>query len=105
VASSNAAFFRGAKDDHDEAFRILPSRRSSVAAFFRPRAGVAMTQAELRKQISIFITLSDWKAIRQEAARRQIPMTELCRQWMSRDMQKLRSDRSADAVDAAQGDC
>lgn len=63
-----------------------------------------MTQAELRKQISIFITLSDWKAIRQEAARRQIPMTELCRQWMSRDLQKLRSDRAADAIDASQSE-
>lgn len=48
-----------------------------------------MPQAEIRKQISIFITLTDWKAIRQEAARRRIPMTELCRRWMSRDLQKL----------------
>ncbi len=48
-----------------------------------------MPQTELRKQISIFISLSDWKAIRQEAARRRIPMTELCRQWMSRDLQRL----------------
>ena len=45
----------------------------------------------LRKQISIFLPLSDWKAIRLEAARQKIPMTELCRRWMKQDMEKLRS--------------
>lgn len=44
---------------------------------------------ELRKQISIFVPLSDWKAIRMEAARRRIPMTELCRRWMRRDIERL----------------
>jgi len=37
---------------------------------------------ELRKQISIFVPISDWRAIRLEAARLRIPVTELCRQWM-----------------------
>ena len=46
--------------------------------------------AELRKQISIFVPLSDWKAIRHEAARLQIPMTELCRRWMKLDLERLR---------------
>jgi hypothetical protein len=49
-----------------------------------------MPDIELRKQISIFVKLSDWKAIRLEAARRRIPMTELCRQWMKRDLEQLR---------------
>jgi hypothetical protein len=38
-----------------------------------------MPQLELRKQVSIFLPLSDWRAIRREAARLRIPMTELCR--------------------------
>lgn len=47
--------------------------------------------SEIRKQISIFLPLSDWKAIRLEAARQKIPMTELCRRWMKSDMQRIRS--------------
>lgn len=54
-----------------------------------------MPSAELRKQISIFVTLSDWKAIREEAARRRIPMTELCRRWMHPDLTRLRRDRTS----------
>ena len=37
---------------------------------------------EFRKQISLFLPLSEWKAVRREAARRRIPMTELCREWL-----------------------
>ncbi|MCA9075389.1 MAG: hypothetical protein KDA93_10170 [Planctomycetaceae bacterium] len=49
-----------------------------------------MPTPEIRKQISIFVPISDWKAIRQEAARKRIPMTELCRQWMHPSLTKLR---------------
>lgn len=49
-----------------------------------------MATAEIRKQISIFVPLSDWRAIRFEAARQRIPMTELCRRWMKRDLDRLR---------------
>ena len=45
---------------------------------------------ELKKQISIFVPLSDWKAIRHEAARLRIPITELCRRWMQSDLERLR---------------
>jgi hypothetical protein len=48
-----------------------------------------MKTAQLRKQISIFIPISDWRAIRQEAARLGIPITELCRRWMKADLQRL----------------
>ena len=50
---------------------------------------------QLRKQISIFLPLADWKAIRLEAARQKIPMTELCRRWMKQDMEKLRTQQNA----------
>ncbi len=49
-----------------------------------------MLNTRLRKQISIFIPLSDWKAIRMEAARMKIPMTELCRRWMKADLTELK---------------
>lgn len=45
---------------------------------------------EIRKQISIFVPISDWRAIRLEAARRRIPITELCRQWMRPHVRELR---------------
>lgn len=43
----------------------------------------------IRKQISIFVSINDWKRIRQEAARLQIPMTELCRRWMKPKLDQL----------------
>lgn len=49
-----------------------------------------MKTGELRKQISIFLPLSDWRAIRGEAARQDIPMTELCRRWMEPELARLR---------------
>ena len=45
---------------------------------------------EPKKQISIFVPLSDWQAIRYEAARQKIPMTQLCRKWMRPDLVELR---------------
>jgi len=50
---------------------------------------------EIRKQISIFVPLSDWKATRLEAARRGIPMTELCRRWMAGELEQLRRRQEA----------
>lgn len=50
------------------------------------------SRQEFRKQISIFVPLSDWKAIRYEAARKRIPMTELCRRWMKPEMSRLHED-------------
>ncbi|MFO1092892.1 MAG: hypothetical protein U0992_06185 [Planctomycetaceae bacterium] len=49
---------------------------------------------ELRKQISIFVPVSDWRAIRLEAARQRIPITELCRQWMRPHVHALRDSAS-----------
>ena len=49
-----------------------------------------MPQTHLRKQISIFVPVSDWRALRGEAARQGIPITELCRRWMGPEMQRLR---------------
>lgn len=45
---------------------------------------------ELKKQISVFVPLSDWKAVRFEAARRRVPMTELCRAWMEPQLRRIR---------------
>ncbi len=49
-----------------------------------------MTKVAIKKQLSIFVPISDWKAIRMEAARRHIPMTELCRQWMKPQINQLK---------------
>lgn len=55
---------------------------------------------ELRKQISLFVPLSEWKAIRQEAARQRIPMTELCRRWLKPELDELRRHPHRDQSDA-----
>jgi hypothetical protein len=60
-----------------------------------------MSPLELRKQISIFLPLSDWKAIRLEAARLRIPMTELCRRWMRDELEHLKRDPRATSDDDA----
>jgi hypothetical protein len=48
-----------------------------------------MPEREIKKQISIFLGISDWRALRAEAARQQIPITELCRQWMTPEIRRL----------------
>jgi hypothetical protein len=49
-----------------------------------------MTLPEIRKQISIFLPLSDWRRLRAEAIRQRRPMTELCRRWMEPGLEQLR---------------
>ena len=49
-----------------------------------------MRPREIQKQISIFFGLSDWKAIRAEAARLRVPITEVCRRWMRPALHSLR---------------
>lgn len=59
---------------------------------------------EIRKQISIFIPISEWRAMRHEAARLHIPITELCRRWMRADMDQLYKEfahRTAQSADPA----
>jgi hypothetical protein len=35
-----------------------------------------------RKQVSLFLPTSDWLNLRREAARRNLAITELCREWL-----------------------
>lgn len=57
-----------------------------------------MSSLEVRKQISLFLPLSEWRALREEAARNRIPITELCRRWMNPEMEKLLARLDAGAV-------
>ncbi len=43
-----------------------------------------------KKQISIFLDRDDWLRLRMEAANRRIPKTELCRQWLRPEFDRLR---------------
>ena len=56
---------------------------------------------EIQKQISMFVPLSQWKAIRMEAARQKIPMTELCRRWMRPGLKEILPDDSSDPFPVA----
>jgi hypothetical protein len=48
-----------------------------------------MAHSELHKQISIFLPLPEWRRLREEAARLNVPITELCRQWMAPHIAEL----------------
>ena len=51
------------------------------------------TSGKLRKQISIFISLSDWKLIRAEASRLGLANSQLCRAWIIPYLETLRKRR------------
>ncbi|MBX3443986.1 MAG: hypothetical protein KF774_16375 [Planctomyces sp.] len=55
-----------------------------------------MPSRSLQKQISIFLPLDDWRRVRREAARRQVPITELCRQWLRPGLDQLRRSDTDD---------
>lgn len=57
----------------------------------------------LRKQISFFLPLPQWVLVRNEAIRQGIPITELCRRWMSEEMERL-NERTADQSSSGRRD-
>lgn len=72
----------------------------AASAFVGPRPAAPkrsshVTTIELRKQISLFLPVSEWLAIRHEAARRKIPMTELCREWLRPKLERLHEQEAA----------
>lgn len=50
-----------------------------------------MNVSKIRKQISIFLPVADWRTLRLEAARQGVPITELCRQWICPEIASLQS--------------
>jgi len=56
------------------------------------KEGTPMKRTEFRKQLSIFVPISEWRAIRAEAARRNIPMTQLCLSWMRPEIKRLKPE-------------
>lgn len=58
------------------------------------------TTAEIRKQISIFLPISDWRVLRQAAAQEGIPITELCRRWINPGIASLYEHSSSTPVKA-----
>ena len=57
-----------------------------------------MKTTQIRKQISIFLPVSDWRVLRQEAANQQIPITELCRRWIGPEIAKLREQHTTRTI-------
>ena len=47
--------------------------------------------AKIRKQISIFLPVADWRTLRLEAARQGVPITELCRRWICPEIDSLKA--------------
>jgi hypothetical protein len=67
--------------------------------FFSQKGDVRMETSEFRKAVSLLLSVSDWRAVRREAARRRIPMTALCREWLEPDLEQLRQQPPSLAVD------
>lgn len=52
----------------------------------------------VRKQVSFFLPRPQWVLIRNEAIRLGIPITELCRRWMSDEMRRLETSNEANSI-------
>ena len=52
--------------------------------------------SEIRKQISLYFPLSEWKMLRAEAARLKIPITDLCKGMMEKGIKKLSKEAKND---------
>ncbi len=63
-----------------------------------------MSSIPMKKQISIFLPMDDWQAIRLEAARSRIPMTELCRRWLEPALLELKQPAQREAGLETDGD-
>lgn len=47
----------------------------------------------IRRQVSVFLDLEDWKMLRAEALSIGVPVVELIRGWIAPDLVKLRRKR------------
>lgn len=45
---------------------------------------------EIRKQLSLFVTLAEYQLVREHAARQGKPMTDVVREWISPHLAQLR---------------
>lgn len=59
-----------------------------------------MATTQVRKQVSVFIPLEDWKLLRFEAARRHETMSDICRGWMLPGLEQMRKESGQDSADA-----
>lgn len=73
-------------------FSVSPDAGREPAA-----ADIDLNVPPLRKQVSVFVPLHDWRLLRREAARRRIPMTSLMLEWCAPHLAELR--KSATGAD------
>ena len=74
----------GLVDRRDYVEPAKPSKRDSIG--IRKRS-----EPQIKKQISLFITLDEWKALRAEATARNTPMTELFREALAPLFERIRA--------------
>lgn len=51
-----------------------------------------MANPELTKQVSVFVPMSDYRLIRDEALRLNLPMTQLLRRWIDGELKRLKKE-------------
>jgi hypothetical protein len=69
---------------------VQETRVSPECPSIPPAAEIPLPASEIRKQISLFVPLSDYRALRLAAAKRHLPMAELIRRWIDPELKKLR---------------
>ncbi len=72
--------------------RIL-SRGSETTSPTRLIMSKSYHNSQLRKQISMFLSASDWRALRDEAARQRVSLAELCRRSLAPALRAIKSSR------------
>lgn len=60
-----------------------------------------MQPTEITKQVSLYVKLSEWRALRAEASRQNVPITELIRRWIDPHVQQIRSPAYGESGDSA----
>jgi hypothetical protein len=58
---------------------------------------------QVRKQVSMFLTAADWRALRDEAARQGVSLAELCRRSLAPALLAIRSSRDRDSDQEKRG--
>lgn len=57
------------------------------------RKAKVVQSPRIKKQISVFTDLEDWKVIRLAAAQEGVTMTELMRRWIGPDLERVREQQ------------
>ncbi len=68
----------------------LPPNRDAFTSEHDGPTNEEVDDDVFKRQISVFLPLSDWKLLRKEAARLDTHVTKMCLKWLEPHLKKLR---------------